>query len=81
MRLDWRARIGFVVAIPVIGSIAWELFRITPEGVMFTFASLGKRDKSPLETERALGRIEEVMTWLGRTGVNYIIQASVPMTV
>ena len=74
-----KRRIGFLAPLSLIDYSAYQFYRLVPEGIMLVMVSVGLREFTSKDVERAFAPLEEYLALLVEQEVDIIVQTGVPL--
>jgi maleate isomerase len=74
-----KKRVGLLTPTPVTDYAAYQFYRLAPEGMMLVMVSVGLREFTPTDFERAFAPLEEYLAMLVEQEVDMIVQSGVPL--
>jgi len=74
-----KKRLGLLTPAPVTDYAAYQFYRLAPEGIMLVMVSVGIREFTPTDFERAFAPLEEYLALLVEQEVDIIVQSGVPL--
>ena len=74
-----KIKIGFLTPLSVMDYSPYQFYRLVPEGIMLVMVSVGLREFTSKDVERAFAPLEEYLTLLVEQEVDIILQTGVPL--
>ena len=76
-----KRKIGYLLPWHAIDNEAYQFYKLLPEGMMLVMLSIGLREFTPKDVERAFSPLEEYLAMLMERGVDMIVQVGVPLSI
>lgn len=76
-----KKKIGYLSPQPVVDNLAYQFYRLAPQGTMFVIVTMGIREYAVKDIERILTPLEEYLALLVKRGADIVVQGGVPLAV
>jgi maleate cis-trans isomerase len=73
-----KRKIGYLFPLSIIDNLAYQFYRLAPDGMMMILLPVGLREFTLTDVERAFAPLEDYIAGLLKQEVNIIVQGGVP---